>query len=269
MKKTLAKKRSALRVPTFSEESIRFLARASKQKNPDWLEKNREDFETHLQLPLRQLAQVTRDRLQGLAPLFHFPQKGIGRLKRSSLRVGPNESLYKDWFSYSASRPAESRFEHHPNLYFVIRKDDPDGDHVLVAGGLYMPSSRQVRAIREAIARDATPFHRLFAEPAFKKRFPGGFCADKIASRVPRGFDPLHPEIQWLKLQAFYVWRSYKPREFKSPQFAETVAQDWALILKLTQLLDRALAQPASSPENSSRRAVGEDLQAPRWKADF
>lgn len=73
-------------------------------------------------------------------------------LKCSADRAREYGSHLKDWISYSAARPRKSRFDHNPNLFFMIYPDHPDGESVLVAGGLYMPSSRQMRQLRETIA---------------------------------------------------------------------------------------------------------------------
>src|SRR5262249_948375 len=150
---------------------------------------------------------------------YHFPQKGIGRLKRSEMRAKEYGSYYRGYLTYSAARPRKSRFEHNPNLYFMIHPGDEDGDKVLVAGALYMPSSPQGRAPREAIAQDASAFEKLFKDCAFKKRFPGGFSPEKKSSRIPKGFDPSHPRMDWIQLQAFFVWHPYTMKEFTSPKF--------------------------------------------------
>ncbi|MEK7691653.1 MAG: DUF2461 family protein, partial [Bdellovibrionota bacterium] len=207
-----------------------------------------------------------------VAPAYHFPQKGIGRLRRSIARAAEYGSPYKGWLSYSVSKPRSSRFEHNPNLYFHIDPSDEDGDQVLVAGGLYMPSSKQLRMIREAIARDASAYDRLFANPSFKKRFPGGFSSDRISTRAPRGFDPAHPRGPWLKLQAFFVWRSYTSKEYSAAGFAKLVANDWAQIVKLNDLLEAAIrgvpVRDEPHPEASTRHRISQ-FEGPRHPMDF
>lgn len=262
--------------PRFSRQTIPFIDKASRQKDPEWLDKHRDEYEKLLLHPLQHLAGHLKIKLGQLAPNYHFPQKGIGRLKRSANRVAEGGGLFKDWVTYSASRPRESRFDHNPNLFFLIQTDEPEGDNVLVAGGLYMPSSRQIRAIREAIAHDASPFDRLFASKAFAARFPGGFSDEKISTRNPKGFAADHPRMDWLKLQAFFVWHPYTMREFTSAEFPELITEDWRQILRLNELLEFALKgqlahakPPAKSrvPKDLSSRLEG--IEAPRRKMDF
>jgi uncharacterized protein (DUF2461 family) len=176
--------------------------------------------------------------------------------------------------TYSASRPRTSRFEHNPNLFFLINSED-EKDPVLVAGGLYMPSSKQTRAIREAIANDTTAFDLLFKTKEFSRRFPGGFSIEKSSTRPPRGFDVNHPKMNWLKLQAFFVWRSYTKKEFSSKAFASIVAEDWKQILRLNRILEQILQgqpriqSPAIPPRSRSVLDKLEEIGSFHQKMDF
>lgn len=231
-----------MKAPRFSSAAIRFLQTAARQKRPEWLDKHRAEYEELIRDPLQNLARHLKKELAPHAPGYNFPQKGIGRLKRPA-GSEPNEwsaGVYRSWIHYSAAIPRTSRFENNPNLYFMIDSTDPK-DTILVAGGLYMPSSKQMRALREAIAEDAQAFDRLFADKAFKKCFPGGFSDERISSRVPRGFDPAHPRMDWIRLQAFFVWKPYKRSEFTSAKFPSLVARDFRQILRLNELLDLAI----------------------------
>jgi len=263
--------------PRFSDATFQLLKSASRARRPDWLDRNRTEYEDSLLNPLKALAARAASELKPLAPGYRFPLKGIGRLRRPSHRVAEGASLFKNWVSYSASIPRESRFDHNPNLFFLINPDDTK-DSVLVAGGLYMPSSRQTRSIREAIASDASAFDELFADKAFARCFPGGFSDERTATRPPRGFDPNHPRLDWLKLQAFFVWKPYSRKEFKSAAFAEKVVADWRQILRLNHLLDQAIAGRLAKAAPSKGRAshlldrltdLGENPRLNQRKMDF
>jgi len=243
-----------MKKPRFSSRTIPFLKKAGRQKRQDWLDKNQAEYDEVLREPLKSLARDLHAELSTLASDYHFPLKGIGRLRRPAGRVNDyGGGIYKSWMAYSASRPKESRFESHPNLFFMINSEDGEGDEVLVAGGLYMASSRQVRAIREAIAKDGSAFDDLFATKEFKKCFPDGFSDEYKSTRPPRGFDPEHPRMDWLKLQSFFVWRSYKKKEFTSADFSSLVARDWKQVLRLNRLLEQAIQGRLPA----GRKAVG------------
>lgn len=237
-------------IPRFSKQTIEFIKKAHRQKRLDWLDRNRAEYEKKLLLPLQRLARHLKSELGPLAPHYNFPQKGIGRMKGG-------DRVYKSWMSYSAARPRVSRFETNPNIFFLINTEDAK-DPVLIAGGLYMPSSRQLRALRETVARDASAFDALFATKNFARRFPGGFSLEKIATRVPRGFEPDHPRLNWIKLQAFFVWRPYTMKEFTSADFPQIVANDGEQIIRMNKLIETALQgrlptqEPRIGPRKSS-----------------
>jgi uncharacterized protein (TIGR02453 family) len=261
--------------PRFSRQSLPFLIKASRQKRPDWLDRNRDEYERLLLNPLKHLAAQLKSELSEWAPGYRFPQKGIGRLKRSANSAAEYGGLYRGWMHYSASKPRVLRFEHNPNLYFLLNPDDRE-DPVLIAGGLYMPSSRQTRSIREAIANDASAFDALFKSRAFSQVFKGGFSLEKSSSRPARGFDPAHPRMHWLRLQAFFVWKSYSMREFTSADFSRIVAKDCRQILRLNALLEDAISGRIAKVRPGLRRSspskvssLIETVDAPRHKMDF
>jgi uncharacterized protein (TIGR02453 family) len=261
--------------PKFSKHTLDFIEKASRQKRPEWLDRNREAYEQHVRGPVQHLATQVKKLLAREASDYHFPQRGLARMKRSAYGMEKYGAVFRDYVNYSASRPSGSRFDHNPNLYFMIYPGDEDGDQVLVAGGFYMPSSRQLRAVREAIARDASAFERLFASKDFAARFPGGFSLERSAKRVPKGFDPNHPRMDWIRLQGYFVWRSYTKREFYSAEFPALVASDFSQILRLNRLLDLAVQGrlPAAEPKRKAQvRGLTvqlEEVQAPRYEADF
>lgn len=223
----------------FSKKSLDFLAKAGKQKSENWLERNQSEYEKLLKTPFISLAEKLKRELRPLAPDYHFPTKGLGRIKRPAFKVAGGQDLYKDWVSLIATRPSKSRFESHPHLFFGLF---PNEDHqVLVAAGLWQPTSRQTRLIREAIAKDASPFSELFEDKTFNKRFKNGFCMDKVSTRTPRGFSETHEDIAWIKLKNFVVLKKISIRDFSSTKFGENIVADLKQGLRFNRLLDKAL----------------------------
>jgi uncharacterized protein (TIGR02453 family) len=228
--------------PQFSKQTLEFLKKASRQKKPDWLERNREAFESHVRFPLQNLSIDIAKRLRAEAPGYHFPKQGLGRLKRSAIRAQEYGSLYRSHVSFTATVPSKSRFDHNPSVFFMIDAEDGEGDEFLLAGGLYMPSSRQLRSIRESIAANPAPYEALFRSATFRAHFPHGFSLERTATRPPRGFDPSHSHLKWLKLQGYFVWKSYRAKEYASSNFSEIVAKDARQILRLNELLEKAIS---------------------------
>jgi uncharacterized protein (TIGR02453 family) len=227
--------------PKFTLNTLPFIEKAGRQKKVEWLEKRREEHLENVVEPLQAIARYLKAKLAPIANGYHFPQRGLGRLKRSANSAAQYGSPLRDYISYSARRPAASRFDHNPSIFLLVYPGDEEGDEVLLAGGLYMPSSRQLKSIRQAIANDYGPFKRLFASSAFKSRFPDGFSDERKSKRPPRGFDPNHVQIELLKHQGYFVWRSYKRKEYTSASFGDLLVKDSRQILKLNSLLEQAI----------------------------
>lgn len=223
----------------FSKETLEFLAKAGRQKKPDWLDKNSAQYEEVLRKPFIELAEKIKSSLKSSAVDYHFPSKGLARIKRPDFKVQGGENQYKDWISMIATRPAKSRFDSNPHLFFGLFPNEKC--KVLLAGGLYQPTSQQTRLIREAISKDSEPFRKLFADADFKGRFKKGFSIKKIANRVPRGFDENHADILWIKLKNFVVIKEIPMKEFTSKGFSDSVVKDFKQALRLNRLLDLAL----------------------------
>ena len=225
----------------FSTKTIPFLKKAGQQTSSDWLDENQNEYETLLRLPFIDLAEGLKEALLPFAPDYHFPTKGIGRIKRAASKVIDGEPHYKDWLSLSASKPSGSRFEHNPHLFFGILPNEPAYQGVIVAGGLFMPSGPQLKKVRNGIAADSEPFHRLFCDRDFKARFKTGFIMTKSAARVPRGFDADHPDLDWIKLKNFLVQKKIPLTEFTSLELVDHIVKDFKQLLRLNRLLEDIL----------------------------
>lgn len=223
----------------FSKKTLDFLVKAGRQKKSDWLEKNKDEYEEVLRKPFVEFAEKIKSELKPLARDYHFPTKGLGRIKRPAFKVANGQDLYKDWISMIPTRPSKSRFESHPHLFFGLFPNEKD--KILLAGGLWQPSSQQTRLIREAIYKDSEPFHELFEDSEFKKSFKTGFSLDKMSKRVPRGFDEDHPDIEWLKLKNFILMKKVPLKDFSSAKFGDYAVRDFKQALRMNKLLDAAI----------------------------
>ncbi len=226
---------------TFSEDSLKFLKLAGKQDDADWLEHHDAKYQRLIRAPLLALADTLKQELAVEAHGYHFPTRGIGRIKKPSNKVTLDGAEFKDWVSYIATRPAQSRFEKNPLLFFGLLPNDPQWEGVVVAGGLYMASSRQTRRVRQAIADDSKPFKNLFADKEFKRSFKSGFEPMAKTQKCPRGFDPDHPDIEWIKLKTFFVCKTLTMKEFGSQDLAGNLVRDFRQLLRLNEILQGAI----------------------------
>lgn len=233
--------KATLQVSRFSKASLDFLQSAGKQDEADWLDENNLKYQQLIRLPLMTLAEYLKSELAAESGGYHFPTKGIGRIKRPLNKVGMDGGRFKDWVSYIATRPSESRFEKNPLLFFGLLPNDEQWKGAVIAGGLYMASSTQVRRIRRAIENDSSAFKTLFADKGFKKSFKSGFEPMVKASRCPRGFDPDHPDVEWIKLKTFFAAKKLSIQALSAKDLAENICTDFRQLLRLNALLQDAI----------------------------
>ncbi len=226
---------------TFSEESLKFLTWAGKQNDAERLAHHDAKYQWLIRAPLLALADTVKQELANEAPGYHFPTRGIGRIKKSSNEVALDGAQFKDWVSTIATTPAQSLFEKNSLLFFGLLPNDPQWEGVVVAGGLYMASSLQTRRVRQAIAVDSVRFKKLFSDRDFKKSFKSGFEPMVKTRKCPRGFDPDHPDIEWIKLKTFFVCKTLTNNEFSSQDLSKNIVRDFRQLLRLNDILQDAI----------------------------
>ncbi len=130
------------------------------------------------------------------------PKKAMFRINRD-IRFSNDKSPYKTRFSAGITpmdlrRPSAGGG---PTYYFQI-----EGNGKLLFGaGEYLPPPPRLRAIREAVVNDAPGFAKMLKNRQLRATFGDLQEEDKL-QRPPKGFDPDHVHVEYLKLKSFFVW---------------------------------------------------------------
>jgi len=158
------------------------------------------------------------------------PKKAMFRINRD-VRFANDKRPYKTRFSAGITpmdlrRPSAGGG---PTYYFHI-----DGEGTLGMGaGEYLPPPDRLKAIREQIVNDATGFSKLIKNKTMRATF-GELETENKLQRPPKGYDPAHPHIEYLKLKSFFLWTEVKlklnaPDELV-PQLARAYKDAFALV---------------------------------------
>jgi uncharacterized protein (TIGR02453 family) len=248
----------------FSQKTLDFLDRAARQKNPNWLEKHRDQHQEVVVEPTRQFALEVAQLVRPHARNYHFPTRGFGRLRRSGDRARKYGAIFRDYVGISGSRDSGSRFEDLPGLYFHYSSGH---QNIFSAGGLYTASAQQVRRIRMWIDQDPSDLQSVLKSRSFAKVFPEGLGEERKLKTKPRDYAIDHPRIELLKLTGYYVWRPIPKRDFFSARLPEIVAADWIQVLRLNAVLDQYIS---SVPRDPVAERFGE-IRAPQvdWSAEL
>lgn len=162
------------------------------------------------------------------------PKKALFRINRD-IRFSKDKSPYKTRFSAGITprdqrRPSAAGG---PTYYFHIESGEQGGGRLLFGAGEYMPPAPRLRAIRQHVVNDATGFAKVLKNKQLRQTFGDLQPEDKL-QRPPKGFDPAHPHIEYLKLKSYFVWTEVElalnAPERLVPQLAGALEDAFALV---------------------------------------
>ena len=134
------------------------------------------------------------------------PKKALFRINRD-LRFSRDPKPYKTHFSaaITASGLKKPSQGGGPAYYFHV---DEKGQ-LLIAGGEYLPPPDRLRQIRQQLIADADGFSAVLKNRKLRAAF-GDLQQEGKLTRPPKGFDPAHEHIEYIKLKSFFVWTEVK-----------------------------------------------------------
>jgi len=130
------------------------------------------------------------------------PKKAMFRINRD-IRFSHDKTPYKTHFSAGIAprdkrRPSAAGG---PTYYFHIA-----GNGKLHFGaGEYLPPAPRLKAIRAHVVNDATGFAKMLKNKQLRATY-GDLMEEGKLQRPPKGVDPQHPHVEYLKLKSFFVW---------------------------------------------------------------
>ncbi len=224
----------------FSPETRKFYKELSKNNNKDWFQANKHRYEEYAREPAKMLVSEMSFRFASTGlPFFADPKKSLFRVNRD-IRFSANKEPYKTnlGINFPYKMPAEaSKVFEGPGLYFHF-----DANESFIAGGMYMPPSNLLRAIREHIAENWKELFKIFNGKIFKREFPDMF-ADEPLKTMPRGFPADHPAADWLKLKGFTVYSNLDYKEIYSPGLADILLKKAEVIAPFMEFLHKAIEE--------------------------
>lgn len=218
----------------FPKEGIAFLKKLKKNNNREWFAEHKSDFEEFVKFPMQCYIASLQPHFAGFALKFDVHPK------RSMFRIYRDTRFSKDKTPYKT----------HVAAHFVLR-GKPKGfegsgyylhiapGEVFLGGGIYMPDNDQLKKIRKALAEHSKEFLAIVNKPSFKKMF-GAINGQKL-SRPPKGFEPNHPMIEWLKMKQFFTGIDMNEEVCYKKDFAVKIANYCKELAPLVNFLNKAM----------------------------
>jgi uncharacterized protein (TIGR02453 family) len=114
---------------------------------------------------------------------------------------------------------------------------------VWAGGGIYMPSTADLQAIRAQIASSHPRFHRTVTAPVFARSF--GELGGERLTRVPRGYPKDHPAARYLQFKQFLAGCEFDAEFAVRRTFYPKLLSTFQAAAPLVRFLNTALGPTA------------------------
>ncbi|MGH7392725.1 MAG: DUF2461 domain-containing protein [Candidatus Rokuibacteriota bacterium] len=189
-----------------------FLRQLPENNNRPWFEANKHRYLREVRDPLLRFVAAFAPRLQKISPHMVADPRPVGgslfRIYRDT-RFSRDKSPYKAQAGMSF-RHLEGRDVHGPVFYLHLEPGT-----VFSAAGMWRPPPEAVTQVRDAIVAGPGRWRRA------TRACPLSDHEGDRLKRVPRGYDPEHPNAQDLKRLSFTTATRFTQREACAPDFLD------------------------------------------------
>lgn len=218
-----------------SKEAILFIEDLKANNNTDWMHENKKRYENykkeyHQFISLLLIEMKALD--QTLEPLeIKNCTFRINRDIRFSKDKTPYKTHIAAWLSTNRNR------KNSPGYYIHF-----DNENSFIAGGLWCPEANELKLIRKEIAFFYDDLEKIVSDSLFKKEFIAiSREENNVLKKAPKGYEPDHEAIEFLKLKSFTASQKINPKLFLEPNFSEKIAQKLVALKPFNVFLNRAL----------------------------
>jgi uncharacterized protein (TIGR02453 family) len=203
----------------FADREGRFFRALAKNQNRDWFAQHRAEYEAGWLAPMQALLTEVRERLVAVYEREDLAAPKVFRIHRD-VRFSKDKAPYKThiggYLALGGTRAGPSAAA---ALYFHVAADE-----LFAAAGQYVMDGEQLKRFRAAIV-DAKRGRQLSALLGTLTRAGFTLGSHEQLQRVPRGFDPEHPQAELLRRKGLIV-------SFPAP--ARTLLVSRQLVTRLT-----------------------------------
>jgi uncharacterized protein (TIGR02453 family) len=213
---------------------LSFLKDLAKNNNKDWFHENkpryeeaRKEFEVFVNTLIPEIAKFDKE-ISGLTA-----KECMFRIY-NDVRFAKNKPLYKTNFGGFIAKGGKNRG--HAGYYFHI-----EPGNCFLAGGIYMPQSDTLKAIRKEIYYNLKEFTGVLSDRAFKKYFQE--LDDDKTSRVPNDFPKDFEGAELLKYKSYTVICPLTGEQLLSDKLNSHILTVYKALMPLNKFLNRSLIQ--------------------------
>ena len=217
----------------FTTKTLSFLRSLKRHNNRDWFRTRKQQYEEHVRNPMVELLARLANDLPSFAPeLISDPRVSLYRIYRDT-RFSADKRPLKTHVAAHFPARGFARNEG-AGLYLEVTPT-----WVWIGGGMYMPSSSDLRAIREHVAVNHRRLHRIVTAKPFRDAV-GELDGERL-SRVPRGYVNEHPAAEYLRFKQFLAGREFEAEFAVRDRFYGQVLTIFRAVAPLARFLNAPL----------------------------
>lgn len=217
----------------FPKGGLQFLRDLKKNNDRDWFKARKSLYEEAVKAPMTELVLALGEDFEKFAPEYLTdPKKAIYRIYRDT-RFSKNKAPYKTHVAASFNHKALAKHAA-AGFYFHLSPDE-----ILMGGGVYMPGSAELLAIRRHISANPVAYGAVVSNRTFKRYF-GEVTGERLV-RPPKGFPPDDPAIETLKQKQFLASENLDPELALSPKLLPELSKRFKALAPLIDYLNQPL----------------------------
>lgn len=181
-------------------EILDFLSELNKNNNREWFSENKKRY-----IKIQEKVDEMTERL--ISGISSFDPSVRGNSAKSStfriyrdIRFSPDKRPYKTHIGIYIVRGGKK--SGYAGYYTHIEPQEDGSSSSFLASGLFMPEKKILKSVREDILYDGEKYLEAIANA---RNFQ--LATDSALKRVPTGFPPESPYVEYLKLKDFMVIR--------------------------------------------------------------
>ena len=217
----------------FPKEGLKLLRDLKKNNDREWFQARKSLYEETVKGPMTELVLALGEDFEQFAPDYLTdPKKAIYRIYRDT-RFSHDKTPYKTHVAASFNHKALVKHAA-AGYYFHFSPTE-----LLIGGGVYMPGSAELLAIRRHISGDPAAYKAIVSARPFK-RFFGEVTGERL-KRPPKGFSPDDPAIETLKQKQFLAGENLDPKLTLSPKLLPELSKRFKALAPFIDYLNQPL----------------------------
>ncbi|MFY8021140.1 MAG: DUF2461 domain-containing protein [Bacteroidia bacterium] len=210
-----------------------FLNKLKEHNTKEWFDAHKTEYQL-LRSEFIDFTSIVLENLSRIDDRFSQMQasKCIFRINRD-IRFSKNKDPYKTNFGMNLN--LTGRKEEFCGFYLHLEPGNS-----FFAGGIYLPPSSSLQAIRQEIDYNQTEFLEIVESSDFQSNF-GSLVGDKL-TRPPKGYDINNPMIEYLKLKSFIAERRFNDKELDKEFLLKEILESVKVLMPLNEFILRSIS---------------------------